>query len=281
MGGVGSLALAGLLDTLVLRHQPTLCFVECSLADAGGATPRHSIPLALQSILGDLTSAGIVPVLLHLPRTDISPQVHERVVEIYSEVGRIYGVAEIDLRLLADDGHFRDGVHTSKAFSKIIAQRIVDALPDCLDDLPVSHVRAEEQRIRLLPASSGVSVRGNIRQSQFRLALPTVIIGSQGSWKLTAPGLAIAGLYVIAGPMSGVIRLTARKASITVQVWDEWCERPRIQFINLPEDMMVDDSLLIEMTDFDVADRNAIGGPPMFAHKGSSLEIAGGAVIHP
>lgn len=279
VGGVGSLALAGLLDSLVLRHQPTHCFVECSLADAGGATPIHSIRLALLSILGDLLSVGVVPILLHLPRQDVEPSAHARVIQIYSEVAKELRVAEIDLRWLGTHGDFRDGVHPSQAMSEIIAKCVADAVLSNVVEGAVHPVRISAQRVRLHAASSGNLMRGRIRHSKFRFSLPTVIVEAEGAWGISAENSTFVGLYVIAGPASGVIQVSAGNASMTVQLWDEWCVRPRIQFITFPQNMMLAQSLKLDVTLLELGERNAIGEPSALVHRGSTLEIVGGAVI--
>ncbi len=281
LGGVGSLAMAGLLDYLVLRHSPRICFVECSLADAGGATPMPRVALGVESILGDLTHAGITPVILHLPRTDIPADVHQSVIDIYDDIARTQGVLRIDVRHLADDSGLSDGVHTTPDFAERIAADIHDQLgPE--PPLRTAHTPLPTRKhVRLLPASSGRASQGNSRASTYRLSMDTTVLDIGGTLRLQAPGARFLGVYVIARATSGVIGLHSNREVTTVQVWDKWCSRARIQFIHLPERMGSDSDLEIVVTDLLTGDRDALGFAAGLTHRGTSLEIIGAAIQIP
>lgn len=279
LGGVGSLAVAGLLDYLVLRHEPDVCFVECSLADAGGATPWHRIALAVESILGDLQRAGVAPIVVHLPRSDVPGSAQQSVVEVYDSIATERGVPQIDLRHLGERGDLRDGVHTSPALAERIAQEISDAFPNRPIVGGPTSPRQPTSAVRHLPARLGISSGREAQKSTFRLSLDTRIVEMGGALQFTAPGAQFLGVYVIARSTCGVIEVRSGDASMTVQVWDEWCSRARIQFIHLPEGMTVGPELRIAPTEQVTAERNAQGAPTSITHRGTSAEVLGAAIM--
>jgi hypothetical protein len=281
LGGVGSLALAGLMDWLVIRHEPSVCFVECSLADAGGATPESRVAIGITSIVEDLLASGTRPIMLHLPRIDSRSPLHDRVASIYRAVQNRYALTEVNLRHLVDPRGFRDGVHTTPALSERIAREIALQLGPRMPD-PSNHAPLDRHhRVRFVPATDGTCITGTMSSSSFRLALPTVLLGVGGSFRFLAPGAQFLGLYVIAKASSGVVRLTGKDFREDIQVWDEWCERPRLQFVPLQDDAGVQEFLMVEATDLASAEKNCQGFPTEAVHRGSGVEIVGAAVLSP
>lgn len=279
LGGVGSLAVAGLLDYLVLRHRPDVCFVECSLADAGGATPVGRIGVAVESILGDLQSAGVRPVVLHLPRTDVSPKVHQSVVEVYESIAAERSVLCLDLRHVGERGGLPDGVHTSPALSEQIAEAIsceLEGVAMVREPEPVGH---RGHVVRHVPAAHGRSSGREAQAGTFRLSLDTRVVVRGGALQFEASSGPFLGVYVIARSTSGVIEIQSGGAAMTVQVWDEWCSRARIQFIHVPEELGIGPVLRVAPTDLHTAHRNALGLPTSVAHEGTSVEVVGAAFL--
>lgn len=279
LGGVGSLAIAGLVDYLVLRHAPRICFVECSLADAGGATPLHLIGTSVRSILADLVSVGITPVVLHLPRADISAEAHETVVTIYDHMARDLEVPTIDVRFLGSRGGFRDGVHTSPELSKHIAEAIATQLDSTPPTVRALALAESIPRIRLNHIRTDALASGRITEARFRWVWETRVLDVGSSIDISTGRNPILGLYVIARSTSGVLRVTGARRSVDIQVWDEWCARPRIQFVNLPADMAEECSIKVLATDLLTGAHNAQGQPTSLTHVGTSAELMGVAVL--
>jgi hypothetical protein len=279
VGGVGSLALAGLLDWLVLRHEPSICFIESSLADAGGATPKDLIGVGLSSILSDLLEASAIPIVLHLPRLDIDEQSQDSVVDIYRKLAARYQVLEVDVRHLGGTDGLRDGIHTYPAFSTEIASEIFAHLGQSPPEQSSRNSSLSQHRVRMLPAAEGDSLRGDSVVSSFRMLAPTVVLPAGSTFAFSKPEARFLGLYVVANNKSGVIRLWNDNFRHDIQVWDQWCVRPRIQFVTIPPEFSVRESLFVELTDRDTADSDCQGNLSAVVHRGSSLEILGAAVL--
>ncbi len=279
LGGVGSLAVAGLLEDLVLRHSPRICFVECSLADAGGATPLHMVEPSIKSILADLQATEIAPVVLHLPRTDVDRQVHDSVVDIYNRVARAYAVPQVDIRFLGTHHGFRDGVHTSQELSQLMANEIAARLDPTI---PIGSLNLEvhrASRIRFLPLGSDTRSSRGIRHSRYRWTWETTVLENGSSVEFYGQTGQFLGVYVIARSTSGVLRIQGARSSVTVQVWDQWCTKPRIQFIHLPAEMTNEPRIEVLATDLPIGEQSAQGQPTSAVHAGTSAEIMGAALL--
>jgi hypothetical protein len=93
---VGSLGCGFLLPEIVLRHEPRLCFVECTSADMGGATPAWVMAEAVDGIVGRLLEAGTDVCLLHMPRAAREAG-GAAVLALYERVAEHYAVPSIDV----------------------------------------------------------------------------------------------------------------------------------------------------------------------------------------
>lgn len=279
LGGVGSLAMAGLLDYLVLRHQPHVCFVECSLADAGGATPLERIAVGVESILVDLIDAGISPIMLHLPRIDVPANTQQAVIDIYNSIATDHSVPQIDVRHLATENGFHDGVHTTSEMSDRIAQEIAIHLDDLPRPSSTHSPSSESRKVRFFPAAEGSITVGTSQNSSFRLSIDSKVIDEGSAIRFDTQGATFIGVYVIAKTTSGVIRLQNDRQSATIQVWDPWCTRPRIQFVHVPAALGDECKLEITATGLMTGELDSQGKPTDLAHRGSSLELLGAAVL--
>lgn len=280
LGGVGSLALAGLLDYLVLRHEPRVCFVESSLADSGRATPMSMIPIGVRSILHKLLSASITPIVVHLPRTDVSREESEQVTEIYDSVAQEFDVQVIDVRHLVEEIDSIDGVHTTSHSSFRIAEEIAKNLGNTA---PIATSKwtfgsAAQQEIVFIPSSEGECLTGTMSETNYRLVIPTVTVEIGGVFRFNPMLGRFVGVYVIAQTESGVIRIRSNTSGEDIQVWDQWCDRARIQFIPLSDGFSQGECMEITATDLAIGTRNCHGGPTTDHHVGTSIEILGAAV---
>jgi len=222
---------------------------------------------------------GITPIVLHLPRADISAEAHETVVTIYDHIARDFEVPTIDVRFLGSRGGFRDGVHTSPELSKYIAEAIalqLDSTPPIVRALAVAE---SIPRIRLNHIRADALASGRITEARFRWVWETRVLDVGSSIDISTERNPILGLYVIARSTSGVLRVTGARRSVDIQVWDEWCARPRIQFVHLPADMAEECSIKVLATDLLTGEHNAQGQPTSLAHVGTSAELMGVAVL--
>lgn len=281
LGGVGSLAVAGLLDYLVLRHRPNVCFVECSLADSAGATPLSMIALALRSIFSDLHAHSIAPIVLHLPRRDVSEVESDLVVNLYNEIAGEFGVTVIDVRALAREGRYRDDVHMTSELSLFTADCVAAQLSASAILANPSERRETHELIRMVPIKCGEMLTGHASESRFRHVFETLIFTTGSTFKINHANGYFVGLYVIANDESAVIEIGTPGFMQSIQVWDRWCERPRIQFIPLWLGSGNEGSIEVTVTDLEYASRTAHGDRTPDRHKGISLEVLGAAVAVP
>lgn len=280
LGGVGSLALAGLLDYLILRHEPLVCFVETSLADAGGATPTSMIPLGVRSIFHSLLSSAITPIVIHLPRTDVPGGKAEEVTAIYNSVAQEFDIQVIDIRHVDKEIESMDGVHTTPHSSLRIANEIANNLGNTAP-MAASKLTAGSsafQEIIFIPSSEGECLTGTAKASNYRLVLPTVTVANGGVFRFHPTLGRYVGVYVIAQADSGVIHIRSSTSGQDIQVWDRWCDRARIQFIPLPNGFAQRDFVEITATDLEIGTRNCQGDSTTDHHVGTSVEILGAAV---
>lgn len=280
LGGVGSLACAGLLDYLILRHDPDICFVECSLADAQGATARELVAVALTSIIEDLQERGIIPILLHMPRFDetrIDPSVVD---ETYRRIAEEYGVLSIDVRNAGSPEDYPDGVHPTPAGSEVIALAINGALPADPPDAPSPTASLVGDRIRFLPPAPEGLAPDRWEWKRFKFTLPYLRLAPPAGIVLEDAHGQVLGVYVVADDDSGVVRVTSDAAMDLIQVWDRWCAVPRIQFISVHDATTVGGSITVAATALETGSRNAQGLASTDMHAGS-LAIMGAAVRRP
>lgn len=240
VGGVGSLACAGLLDFLVLRHNVDICFIECSLADTLGATPLDQVTSSVQSILTDLTSNEIIPIILHLPLPQSHQEKSRKVVGIYNHVARDAGVEIIDVRGARSEEDFFDGIHTTIEGAYTLARSISHSIPTT----PHVQVRRGGKNklrgvIRMVPVGHATVKqlqvdRGFVKWKKYRFLLPTLVVLGGSSVQFSGIEGTVLGIYVIADSESGSIKVEMDHSHCEIPVWDPWCEKARIQFLTLP-----------------------------------------------
>jgi hypothetical protein len=290
LGGVGSLACAGLLDYLVLRHSPDICFIECSLSDSRGATPIDWIHSSVSSIVADLRFAGVQPIFLHMP-VFCSDGANSIVVDqIYSSIADKYGISSIDVRDIGASSNYSDGIHPNKEGSSEIADVVFSRLPPIAGLLagppeligPVSRIRFLAATLEPPFDSTRESAMAPLmRASHFKFVLPIVQVPVGSQFHFDRAETQFVGTYLIANNDAGVLRFTFANDSIEVQTWDQWCDTPRIQFISLTEIREPCDSLAVELTTLSYAPRNASEGTLLENHCGNQLDLVGVAIRIP
>lgn len=271
LGGVGSLACAALLDFLVLRHKPSICFVETSLSDSAGATPIDLVSETLIEIIGRLSVAGITPIFVHLPRTDIPQREKDAVLAIYRECAEKFEVLEVDItQSFPVSNGLRDGIHHTTSGANFTAEQIYESL--LKSDVNSQPVANKTLTRVILPEE--------LPRMHFRFTLPYYRLQVSDSVTLPSPGGVPLGLLVIATKSSGVIRITDGIRIQTQQVWDHWCVKPRIQLLHLQPEFRSSFSLTVSMTNLDTALtdcwlRSDSSGFSIPNHQGYELDLVG------
>lgn len=290
IGGVGSLGCGFLLPEMVLRHRPSLCFVECTSADMGGATPLGAVGPAIDGIVGRLLDAGVSVCLLHMPRAT-EAGIASAVLEAYEQVARYYGVPSIDVGALValERGDeplvpeiLYDGVHTTPAGAELVAGLVADRLGPLLGcsvearparpPLHPDHLRHAE----IVPASVAMcGDPGAARERLFKLAVPCLALSSGNACSWSTSTGELVGLLVVVGPESGVIEIAVGGVTTRVQLWDSWCDRERLQVVILDTPCPAGTPIHVAMSAAAVAGRGACGNPDPAIRSGTSLSLAG------
>lgn len=235
VGGMGSIAGVFLTDELVLARTPTLCFVEFTTTDAGGATPHERVGLAAAAIVAKLSRAGCGTCFLHLPRADAGAAyaaVRDRVEAVADQ----RAVPSVDVSEFGAQA-LRDVVHTTPSGAEAIAAGVAGAL---LGIAPVARPATEPDAPLLLDArtepagATEVEPCGATREGRYRLTLPYVEIAPGSAARRTFAG-ELWGLVVIAGPRSGLVRISAAGRSENLLVFDEYCHYERLTAILLED----------------------------------------------
>jgi hypothetical protein len=252
VGGVGSVSMAFLMDQLVIAHRPALCFIECTTGDIDGRTPVDDAPRAIEGVLRKLAAIDCAACILHLYQREQSRQTSHPILAGYERVADHYGVPSIDAghRIEDDiaegradaDALFRDVVHTTPDGADVVAHLIVDALAFIRTQAGPAEGRLGE-RTR---CTDGAFDRGLVVDARpedcnstpatgrFRLTCPFVDVDASNAIHFRREDMALAGFAFIAGPTTGVVRVSTASGDADYQTWDRWCVYDRLSTVVFP-----------------------------------------------
>ncbi len=252
LGGIDALAGVFLMDRLVLRHRPALCFIEFSTGDAGRSLPSSLVGPAVEGMVKKLRALDCQVVFLHMFRADAADLEMDRIVDVYERVADHWGIpslrldrlitAQLDTGPMTQAELYRDGIHTTPAGAKRLVRAISDAwlpltrekvcrfaappaslFPDCFDSTEIVPPRAE---------MLAQPLRANFKR--FRLLWPYLELDRDHCLRFETSGT-IAGIVVISGPESGMLELITPRGSRKYADWDRWCSWERLNAINFAE----------------------------------------------
>jgi len=292
LGGIGSLASCFLMDDFVLRHNPDICFVECTVADIGCATPSQYLEPAIEGIIQKLISSSIKICFLHLYNTHTSHNRAEEIISIYEKVLYTYGIPSINIRkeiissiiekLFESTDILYDGVHTTDQGAKIYAALINNALTSKLkygteekSQLNTKSDNTFRYTQIVLPESLTHETSKHLIKSRFRGLIKHIHIDSGYSFETRLDDGMIVGFFIIADENSGVLNVTYEEVSLNIQTYDQWCNKERIQAVFLEIPVCKSQKLSISLSSADVAVRGANGTPNNFKKIGSSFKLMG------
>jgi hypothetical protein len=219
------------MDDLVIRHRPTLCFIECMTGDMGVGLQADT-GAALEGMLRKLEAIDCAACFLNLPRRGEDFSAANPVVALYARIAGHHGVASVDLGpvLSAEgDDFFRDAVHTTPAGALRTAELICAALERLFQqpDLPNGPQRwlfeRDFSRAAALPARLEW-LGGEGKAGRFRLAYPYVEFGPGSEMSFSSPTLELLGLLLVVGPHSGSILIGGEPH----QLRDRWSHYERL-----------------------------------------------------
>lgn len=292
IGGVGSLASCFLMDDFVVRYKPDICFVECTVADIGYATPPQYIKPAVEGIIQKLIASSTQICFLHLFNTHTSANRADEIIEDYEEVLAEYKIPSINVREKICAGirnsvyHqadiLYDGVHTTKQGAIIYAEAIMEAfipmlsLKTDLRNLPDLNFSSKFRYTQIvLPESLLSETSLNLVKSRFRGLIKYVQIDNEYVFKALLTDGVIVGFFIIADDSSGVLHVSYEENSLDIQTYDQWCHKERIQAVILDEPVAEFQDLNISLSRFDCAERGANGSTNKCRHIGSTWKLVG------
>ena len=281
LGGVGSIVSTCLIDKFLSGKAPTLCFVETTVADSGGATPKNLIAPSMEGLIRKLLKKGTIPIVLHLPRGDIPAEHVTETRNQVDEVANHYQVPVITLPSQPCEGWTSDGIHTTQLGGLKYAEYIFGELrksellrtPQSLKRLTIldfeySGITNSELRVQAKRFSQE-------RMGLFRGMASYLSIHAQEFVEIEYSEQDVLGVMIIADNQSPVVELRTRSQSVSVQIHDEFCAIPRIQVI-LPKILQEGKGkLTILATGKSGGDYDCQGRESSITHVGQELKLVG------
>ena len=299
IGGVGSLASAFLTDDFVLRYQPDLCFVECTVADIGSATPEQYISASVEGIVKKLLKKNIKVCFLHLYNSHTSEDRKNSIISLYEKIITAYQLPSINiskaLSKMIENGEeietevVYDGIHTTPRGAAISAKLIYDAFYSiCKQQFHQSLFTSEAENITnlpfeytqiVLPNSSMIESPDSVLEKRFRSIIKYIEIKENAILRFVHDTGELVGVLIIADEESGVVSIETNSNTTLVQTFDQWCDRERIQAITLDQSVLAGTSISISLSVSEEGGRGANGTPNTFKKRGQSLKIIGLMVV--
>jgi hypothetical protein len=244
IGGVGAITGVFLMDDLVVRHRPDLCFVEFSTGDSADDTNACRVGPAAEGIVRKLHAIDCPMVLLHCHRREIEGTTRlASVVARWEEVADRYGVPSLHLHRLvasqlAEDATrerrwFRDVVHTTTAGTELLADSILDALltlPDAAVPLrrPPPRFAGHCGSTRLVPVQPAMAEEpGACSTGIFRFVYPWLAVQSANTLRIRSAD-DVMGLLVVVGSDAGILEVRTDRGGETIVAFDAWCHYDRL-----------------------------------------------------
>jgi hypothetical protein len=294
IGGVGSLASAFLVDDFVLRYRPDICFVECTVADIGGATPDHYIASSIEGIIQKLISNGTLICFLNLYNSHTTEDRIQSVISLYEKIAEHYQVPSINVNraisLMIKKGAHKskdivyDGIHTTTLGGQITSDLIFFAFEAMsMHETPKDLMNAFKSKFEkpfsytqlILPSPTLLEFPNLYKEGRFRGIIKYLQIEENNTLRLLSSEGSVVGVFIVADEESGVVFLEANFRSFYVQTYDLWCDKERIQAIVLEEPCLKNTEFSISFSTRDEANRGPNGKKNDIKKIGKSLKIIG------
>jgi len=276
VGGVGTMGITALSRFFLRPGLPGVAIVETSASDAAGATPLGDLSVIFNELLDIVLSYGLTPLVVHLPRFDLSEKQLTAVTAIQDRICARRGVTALNLRfdLSAADTH--DGVHLTESGAQRVAGLLLKPIREMIA-MPSSdtELRIHRSSIELRTCAEGGWNCTDGQQGSFRLLVPTRRFAGREIIRIERSPATILGLVAVVGPSSGAIHVVGSQRDMRIQLWDEWSTFRRLQVVHLPRQLRHRDSLTISLSEDGRAEIDAWGTPSSIDRVGASLEIVG------
>lgn len=295
LGGMGALATCFITDDFVSRHEPDICFVECTVADIGRATPLKYLDSAVSGIIEKLMITGTKICFLHLYCASYSSINGIQTVALYENIANRYSIPSIHVGtwiedsiskgILAIEDMVYDGIHTTAQGARQYANLIFEAFcsfvtyaaPSISKSnnkinsiyLPFQHTQI------ILPRSLVEDPSSSLSKARFRGLIKYIAISQDFVFTYASEVGSILGFLIIADEESGVLKVEYGSKSLYIQTSDEWCHNERIQAVILAEPIPITHKIRISLSQKDCADIGANGTANPTKKIGSSLKLIG------
>lgn len=281
LGGVGSVVSTCLVDKFLSGKPPTLCFVETTVADSAGATPKNLIAPAMEGLIRKLLRKGTIPIVLHLPRGDIPAEHLTETRNQVDEVANHYQVPVVTLPSQPREGWTSDGIHTTQLGGLKYAENIfghlrkIDLLGNSKSLKRLTNLDFEDSGITNSELRFEAKRFSKERMGLFRGIASYLSIHVQEFVEIEYSEQDVLGVMIIADNQSPVVELRTRSQSVSVQTHDEWCSNPRLQVILPKIHQEGKGKLTISATGKSSGNYDCYGRASKITHVGQELKLVG------
>ncbi len=242
-GGVGSLASVCMMDRLVLRHAPRLCFIECYTGDVGDR--HHALSgVAIEAMLIKLREIEAHPVILLLPRKDVESDAARALAPLHRSVAAHHGAPVIDLIHRAQEWapFLRDGVHTTPEGAKLYADAILSQLLETEATPAIGTRMFADDLSRAGEISPGLFMDRKRPDGLLRLQAPYWKLAAGEAMTVALEEASLLGMTFIQGPHAGSIAVNGAPIALR----DKWSTYERLHAVMLAAPLTAETSLEIE-----------------------------------
>ena len=219
------------MDDLVLRHEPTVCFIECLTGDLGVGLHADT-GAALEGIVRKLAAADSAACFLNLPRQDVEQSIDNPVVSVYRRVTAHHDIPSIDIGRPSHDEAadvFRDVVHTTVSGGKRMAGLILTELESILETLTPRAAAPlfdkDYSSARVVPVDlDALRDQANVEAGRFRLAYSYLEVAPDNELHFYSCTEELLGLLLVVGPHSGPTIIDGKRYDLR----DRWCSYSRL-----------------------------------------------------
>ncbi len=292
LGGIGSLGLCFVVEDFVCRHKPDICFVDCSIADMGLATPFQYIESAVSGIIEKLRQAEIQIYFLHLYRPDLIHSESIKVLNIYEKLAAQYSISSINIgKSIMDslnNGFFSekeilyDGIHTTEEGAKRYASEIYKAFCAIQEAKGVQYKQDKFLKINafkntqvVLPQYLLSDLSPKLQKARFKRLIKYINIVEDYKIQYQSQNGLILGFLLIVDEESGVLQVTHDNKTEYIQTSDEWCHKERIQAVILPEPIPLYHKIEISLSTREDGNKGANGTINTTKKTGKSFKLIG------
>lgn len=273
LGSNGSICSVFVMDELVIKHQPVLCFIQTSVADMAPYTPAHEVGPVMEGIIQKLNQIRCTACILHMFRDDNFAHIHaeavsaQEVVADYYEIPSIHVGARIKEVVRSDASQlstlFKDGIHTTENGARLCASLVTEALEEIFSKQDTEYVAAQSDaqhkksplyrrsfaHSTIMPVLASMTHHPEVVvQGHFRYFYPYIEINQSNPLTYTFTQGDIVGFLAVLGKESGEVRISSESKCETLQLWDEWCATDRIKACIFNQNFSGCTRLTIEVT---------------------------------